>query len=78
MAYTKIDFETKKALKEAVARWNDITNVHSQPVRCYQPGVGPSLYNYTGSLDLEGPHAPRPHKWYAAATLKDGIVIAVK
>lgn len=31
-----------------------------------------------GRCTLEGPHYPLPHKWYAQATLKDGIVVAVK
>lgn len=85
MAYTVINFKTKKALKEAVAAY------HARPlapiggaldqklaVRCYQPGLGPDLSNYTGKITLEGPHYPKPHSWYAEAWLENGVVVKVK
>ena len=69
MAYTERDFRSKKELKEAVAR--------GEQVRTYQPGgIFPSQQN--GTVYLEGPHFPKPHSWYAQAVLKDGIVIKVK
>jgi len=47
-----------------------------QPVTAYQPGpFGPDLAD--GSTCLEGPHYPEPHRWYASATIKDGIVVKV-
>ncbi len=70
MAYTETNFKSKKALKEAVAS--------GQQVRCYQPGIGEPLGNFTGSISLEGPHYPKPHTWYASATLVDGVVTKVK
>lgn len=70
MAYTVINFKTKKALKEAIAS--------GQPVRCYQPGLGPSLARFTGTITIEGPHYPEPHRWYASAQLVDGIVVSVR
>lgn len=100
MAYTVINFKTKKALKEAVANWNNYVAMKAdakpgtiaavllhkaeascklpQPVRCYQPGLGPSLARYTGTVTIEGPHYPEPHRWYASCTLKDGVVMAVR
>ncbi len=86
MTYTVINFKTKKALKEAVASWNvklnDVNHsagdVIASEVRCYQPGLGPDLSNYTGKITLEGPHYPKPHSWYAEAELVDGVVIKVK
>ena len=84
MAYTVINFKTKKALKEAVAAWNDYArrgagqNNPPSSVRCYQPGLGPDLNDYTGKVYLEGPHYPLPHRWYAEAELKDGVVIKVR
>lgn len=84
MAYTVYNFKTKKALKEAVKNYNDWNGGNPNslssygPVRCYNPGLGPDLSNYTGKICLEGPHYPEPHKWYAEAELKDGIVIKVK
>lgn len=77
MAYTVINFKTKKALKEAVATYNVERNEDSK-VRCYQPGLGPDLSNFTGMVYLEGPHYPKPHTWYAQAEMKDGIVVKVK
>lgn len=85
MSYTVINFKTKKALKEAVKDWIDVPDEHKQvlmssnkPVRCFQPGLGPDLSNFTGTVYLEGPHYPKAHTWYAQAELKDGIVIKVK
>lgn len=65
--YTQINFKTKKALKEAVAS--------GKQVRCYSPGPFPCPDN--GKITLEGPHYPEPHKWYASATLKDGVIVKV-
>jgi len=31
-----------------------------------------------GTVYLEGPHFPEPHKWYAECIVKDGIVVKVK
>lgn len=77
MAYTVINFKTKKALKEAVYNYMCDADPSHPSVRCYQPGLGPDLSNYTGLVSLEGPHHPKPHTWYARAELKDGIVIKV-
>jgi hypothetical protein len=70
MSYTVRNFQSKKALKDAVAAGED--------VRCFQPGMGPDLTDYTGTVYLEGPHYPKPHKWYAQAQLVNGKVIKVK
>ena len=69
MAYTSKNFKTKKALKEAVKAGEQVT--------CYQPG-GMSSVPYEGKIDLEGPHYPEPHRWYAMATLKNGVIVSVK
>jgi hypothetical protein len=69
MAYTDTDFKTKKSLKEAVAEGKEI--------RVYNPsGMFPVPTD--GNVTLEGPHYPKPHTWYAQATLKDGKVVKVK
>lgn len=82
MSYTVTNFKTKKALKEAVNRHNRTregsTATKTDAIRCYNPGLGPDLSNYTGKICLEGPHYPAAHTWYAEAELKDGIVIKVK
>jgi len=75
MSYTVYNFKTKKALKERVKA----CETHGMgPVRCYNPGLGPDLSNFTGKITLEGPHYPKPHSWYAEAELIDGIVVKVK
>lgn len=68
MAYTSINFKTKKALKEAVARGDAIS--------VYQPGLG--SVPTTGWCGVEGPHYPAPHTWYAQVQLKDRVIVAVK
>ena len=81
MAYTVTNFKTKKALKEAVKQYLDhhdgVKSCYAS-VRCYQPGLGPDLSNYTGKITIEGPHYPKPHTWYAEAWLENGIVVKVK
>lgn len=77
MSYTVKNFKTKKLLKMAVQSWNGSDARVGTPVRCYNPGNGPDLSNFTGVVYLEGPHYPEPHKWYARAELKDGVVVKV-
>lgn len=92
MAYAVINFKTKKALKEAVSNYNYYImlpvdeRVHFSnendgivgEVRAYQPGLGPDLSDYTGSIALEGPHYPAAHTWYAACEMKNGVIIKVR
>lgn len=86
MSYTNTNFKTKKALKEAVhshqvelPKFGKGAYVKApEPVRCYNPGVGPDLSDFTGKVYLEGPHYPKPHTWYAEAELVNGIVVKVK
>lgn len=65
--YTTKNFKSKKALKEAVAA--------GEKVSTFQPG---GLFPPTteGSIALEGPHYPEPHRWYASAVVEDGIIVA--
>ncbi len=68
--YTHKNFKTKKALKEAVAAGERIT--------FYQPGPFGGNEPTDGTITLEGPHYPEPHRWYAQATVKDGVIVKVK
>ena len=68
--YTVKNFKTKKALKEAVA--------NGEVVRVYQPGPFGGNEPRNGVVYLEGPHYPEPHRWYAEATLENGIVVKVR
>ena len=69
MTYSEKNFQTKKALKEAIAE--------GQKIGIVEPGpFGSAKEN--GAVYLEGPHSPQPHKWYAQAIVKDGIIVSVK
>jgi len=71
MAYTSINFKTKKQLKDSIASGAKIT--------VYQPGGLFPDPPFPGTCILEGPHYPKPHSWYAQATLDDkGYIIKVK
>lgn len=65
--YTETNFKSAKALRDAVKA--------GQQVRCFSPGPFPCPKE--GTVHLEGPHYPKPHTWYATATLRDGIVVSV-
>jgi hypothetical protein len=70
MSYTTIDYPSKKAIKKALAEGRTVT--------CFNPGLGPDLSRYTGTVYLEGPHYPKPHRWYAVGKLKEGRLISIK
>ena len=69
MAYTDTNFKTKKEFKEALAR--------GKQIRLYNPG-GMFPTNQNGREDVEGPHYPAAHTWYAQVEVKDGVVTKVK
>lgn len=66
--YVDPNFATKKLLKEAVKT--------GQVVLVFSPGPFPCPQN--GSVAVEGPHYPKPHRWYAEVEVKDGRVISVR
>lgn len=66
--YASVNFRTKKALKEAIAE--------GKRIEAYSPGPFPCPRD--GSITLEGPWYPEPHRWYAQATIRDGIITSVK
>jgi hypothetical protein len=68
MSYVDPDYKSKKEFKEAVARGV----VH----RTYNPsGMFPVREN--GTDVIEGPHYPKPHRWYASVKVENGIVVKV-
>lgn len=69
--YTVKNFKTKKALKQAIT--------DGEQVHVYQPGPSGRGIE-TGSQDvfLEGPHYPKPHRWYASGRIVDGLLVTVK
>lgn len=67
MAYVDPDYATKKAFREAVKAGKE-----------HRPySLGPFPLKHNGKVTIEGPHYPKPHKWYAACEVKDGVVVKV-
>jgi hypothetical protein len=66
--YVSPNFASKKALKDALAA--------GQTVNVFSPGPFPCPQN--GRVAVEGPHYPKPHKWYGEATVENGHVVSVK
>ena len=65
MAYTVINFRTKKALLEAVKA--------GEQIEVFQPGPFPLDKSYP--VSLEGPHYPEAHTWYAAVKVNEAAII---
>jgi hypothetical protein len=61
---------TKKALREAVAA--------GKKIGIFQPGPFGGNEPTNGRVCIEGPHWPKPHKWYAECEVKDGYIVKVK
>ena len=71
MAYTRTNFPSKKAAKEAIAASD------GRGVAAFQPGpFGPDVKD--GVHAFEGPHYPKPHRWYGSGTVKDGMLLSLK
>jgi hypothetical protein len=68
MAYVDPDYKSKKEFKEAVEK--------GVQHRVYSPGPFPP--NKNGRCSVEGPHYPKPHRWYADCQVVDGVVVSVK
>ncbi len=73
--YCSHNFRTKKALKEAVKAAAD--GAGGLDLTIFQPGPFEGNEPDNGTVTLEGPHYPEPHKWYARATVKDGQIVKV-
>jgi hypothetical protein len=67
--YAEGNPKTKKQLREWIK--------DGLEVGAFQPG-GIFEAQRDGGAVVEGPHYPKPHRWYAQVTLKDGIIISVK
>ncbi len=68
--YTDVNYKTKKALKEAVAAGERVTY--------YQPGPFGGKEPKNGTITVEGPHFPQPHRWYASCIVENGVIVKVK
>ena len=69
MSYVSPNFKTKKALKDAIKEGKSID--------VYNPGMGGPIPQ-NGTVFLEGPHYPEPHRWYGEGKMKDGKLVSIK
>ena len=67
--YTNKNYKTKKAFKADLAEGKEIGT--------FQHG-GMFAPKTEGWVTIEGPHFPQPHRWYAQAELRNGLVVKVK
>jgi len=72
MAYTSRNFRSKADLKRALANGDKITVF--QPNAMFASAETPQ----NGTVYLEGPHYPAPHKWYAQGTVQNGHLVKIK
>lgn len=68
MAYVNPDFKTKKAFLLALKG--------GAQLRPFNPGLGGPITN--GTVDIEGPHYPKPHTWYAQVEVVNGIIVKAR
>ena len=66
--YANDNPKTKKELKQWVADGHKVT--------AFQPG-GFFPGKTDGEVLIEGPHYPKPHRWYARVLLRDSVIIKV-
>lgn len=50
----------------------------SRPVTYFQPGPFGGNEPRDGTIYIEGPHFPAPHRFYAQCIAKDGVIVKVK
>lgn len=68
MTYVSPNYPSKAALKRALADGVRVT--------AFEPGLG--TLPTEGTVTLEGPHYPQPHRWYGRAVIRNGVVVSVK
>ena len=68
MTYTVKNYPSGAALKRDFAL--------GIPITIFQPNaIFPALC--TGTVYLEGPHYPQPHKWYLSVQVRNGVVVKI-
>jgi hypothetical protein len=68
MAYVYGNPKTKKALKEMFAAGD---------CELFEPVPWAGKIPFDGTVYLEGPHYPEPHRWYAQAKIVGGKVVKI-
>jgi len=74
--YTERNFKTKKDLKNAVSE----SQAGGTPVMVFDTALigAKSQADINGTVYLEGPHYPEPHRWYAQAQCESGKILSIK
>jgi hypothetical protein len=70
--YTERNFKSKKDLKAALTAGENVMVFDTAVI-----GALPQS-SINGTVYLEGPHYPEPHRWYAQAKCESGRVVSVK
>lgn len=74
--YTQFNYQTKKALKDAVR--GSIVECNGVPVRVKAVGMfDRHSETWTGPAVIEGPQYPAPHRWYARVACVEGVIVKV-
>ena len=68
MSYLYGNPKTKKAAKELLKEKGKLDY--------FEPGIGDRVTS--GTVYLEGPHFPEPHRWYAQGKVEGGQVVEIK
>lgn len=66
--YTHEDFDTGAEVKRAFKEGRKIT--------VFQPG-GMFAGETDGRVCIEGPHYPRPHRWYLSVQIEDSVITRI-
>ena len=69
MAYVNPNYKTKKEFLTAVKEGKE--HYPYNPSGMFDPPQN-------GTTVIEGPHYPKPHRWYASVVVKDGKVVSAK
>jgi len=68
MAYVSPNVKSGAALKRLLKA--------GEKVEVFAPGLGSVPHD--GTVYLEGPHYPEPHRWYLVGTMVGGKLVKVK
>src|SRR5688572_15999683 len=79
----RVAFDALTLEERGLQRLNDSQQVGTlmgfssvpREVEVFQPGLGTVPQN--GTISLEGPHFPEPHRWYGTGHMKDGKLVKV-
>lgn len=69
--YVTPNFPSKAAIRRAIKAGETVT--------VFQPNnIFGVVVPENGTATVEGPHFPKPHRWYGQVTIEDGKVTSIK